>query len=486
MAIQYAGGVNRNDLYAAVVNKNDMTANINTTLVAAGWTSEALNAFTVLTMTANPLNNETATVDGKVYTFKTVINNANDGEIFIDSDAAHTIANFGNAVNLGPGAGTKYSSATTLNTNLAAGTSGAGVVAFEYSLPGSSTIIVYQKAAGAPVGYTVSETITGGSWSTATVNWVGYKCTSATTPAGLKCRYAFFNAGDANVGIRNVAMNAEETSISNSFAGGEPLFVGFGVSVDLRVIANRYQCFVFQDGVAGATPGGFWAVGVPWIPDQLVGVQISAATNASPIAVTTSSAHGYTTGMAVTIRGVQGNLATNVTNNTITVTGTTTFTLDGTTGDGSYTTGGFVGRVGIQIVECIWAQGTSSGTNYIRLALQAGAYFTVLNGSYQKDGSGAGQLKGATIGNNILATTELMWFNSSFLVTEPLICMGTSAASAGKIVGQHYDMVFVRKAITVDTFNPPGSIDSKNWWNLTDNNTGLAGGYLGSYLHVIP
>lgn len=68
------------------------------------------------------------------------------------------------------------------------------------------------------------------------------------------------------------------------------------------------------------------------------GLAISAATNASPIAVTTTT-HGYTTGDVVTIAGVLGNTAANGTW-TITVTGGTTFTLTGSTGNGAYTSGG--------------------------------------------------------------------------------------------------------------------------------------------------
>jgi hypothetical protein len=63
---------------------------------------------------------------------------------------------------------------------------------------------------------------------------------------------------------------------------------------------------------------------------------ITAATNASPIAITTAGNHGLTTGDNLTIQRVEGNTAANGTW-FITVTGLTTFTLDGTTGNGTYT-----------------------------------------------------------------------------------------------------------------------------------------------------
>ncbi len=65
---------------------------------------------------------------------------------------------------------------------------------------------------------------------------------------------------------------------------------------------------------------------------------ISGASNTSPIAIT-SNTHGLQTGNVVTITGVGGNTNANGTF-TITRTGANTFTLDGTTGNSNYTTGG--------------------------------------------------------------------------------------------------------------------------------------------------
>jgi hypothetical protein len=65
---------------------------------------------------------------------------------------------------------------------------------------------------------------------------------------------------------------------------------------------------------------------------------ITAASNASPIAVT-STAHGLTTGTAITISGVLGN--TNANGSWIvTVVDPNTFTLNGSTGNGAYSGGG--------------------------------------------------------------------------------------------------------------------------------------------------
>jgi len=75
------------------------------------------------------------------------------------------------------------------------------------------------------------------------------------------------------------------------------------------------------------------------ITDTPLGV--TAATNASPIQVTTNFPHGFATGDEVTISGVLGNTAANGVW-TITVVDTTNFTLDGSTGNGVYTSGGTI------------------------------------------------------------------------------------------------------------------------------------------------
>lgn len=65
---------------------------------------------------------------------------------------------------------------------------------------------------------------------------------------------------------------------------------------------------------------------------------ITDATNADPIVVTTAAAHGLTTGDNLTIQNVSGNDAANGTW-FVTVTGATTFELDGSDGNGSYNAG---------------------------------------------------------------------------------------------------------------------------------------------------
>lgn len=66
---------------------------------------------------------------------------------------------------------------------------------------------------------------------------------------------------------------------------------------------------------------------------------ITAATNASPIVCTTSTPHNYVTGQVVTVNNGAGNINMNGAW-VVTVTGPTTFSLTGSTGNGTYTGGG--------------------------------------------------------------------------------------------------------------------------------------------------
>lgn len=91
---------------------------------------------------------------------------------------------------------------------------------------------------------------------------------------------------------------------------------------------------------------------------------VTGASNASPISVT-SSAHGLTTGQRVTLSGVGGNAAANGTF-TITLVDANTFTLNGSTGSGNYTSGGTWDTTGLYTltIPAVGAQGYAAGATY--------------------------------------------------------------------------------------------------------------------------
>jgi hypothetical protein len=92
--------------------------------------------------------------------------------------------------------------------------------------------------------------------------------------------------------------------------------------------------------LAGVVPWWrWWMLIFPGL--SIAGVAVTAATNASPIRVTTSGAHGLLTGDNVCLDNVHGNLAANG-YWTVTKVDGISFTLNGSTGSGAWTSGGTV------------------------------------------------------------------------------------------------------------------------------------------------
>lgn len=128
-----------------------------------------------LTFTGQPANTETVVIDGKTYTFQTVLTNV-DGNVLIGANLAASIANLTDAINLGAGAGTDYAAATTLNPDVT-GTAGA------------TTLVVTAKIAGTGGNaITTTETITNASWGGATLS--GGDAGSRWTRASLNAAWA--------------------------------------------------------------------------------------------------------------------------------------------------------------------------------------------------------------------------------------------------------------------------------------------------------
>jgi hypothetical protein len=86
-------------------------------------------------------------------------------------------------------------------------------------------------------------------------------------------------------------------------------------------------------------------------------IAVTAASNTSPIAITTNPTHNFSTGQRFAISGIGGNTAANGTW-TITVTDSTHFTLNGTIGNGSYTSGGTVSSTAAWFISNEWYRQT--------------------------------------------------------------------------------------------------------------------------------
>lgn len=123
-----------------------------------------LPATNILTLNAQPANGDTVTVGttngstAAVYTFQTSLG-SNFGDILIDTSLQQTLQNLFNAINAGPGSGTKYGSATTSNHDVEAEQLPAGQMEVTALAPGT-------------IGNSVASTSSltnGGSWTTSTL-----------------------------------------------------------------------------------------------------------------------------------------------------------------------------------------------------------------------------------------------------------------------------------------------------------------------------
>lgn len=94
-----------------------------------------------------------------------------------------------------------------------------------------------------------------------------------------------------------------------------------------------------------------------------VGGGVTAASTATPIVITTTSAHGLITGAVVTVASVGGNTPANGTFK-ITRLSTTTFSLDGSIGVGAYTSGGTVTTEGVNQQGSGTSEVTVTGNPY--------------------------------------------------------------------------------------------------------------------------
>lgn len=109
----------------------------------------------VLTLTANPANTETVTIDGKTYTFQTVLTDVN-GNVFIGAALTNSRDNLLDAINLGPGAGTDYAASMTLHATVKA------------EANGTDLLDAIGKTGGvADTGKATTEDLANGTWDSA-------------------------------------------------------------------------------------------------------------------------------------------------------------------------------------------------------------------------------------------------------------------------------------------------------------------------------
>jgi hypothetical protein len=115
------------------------------------------------------------------------------------------------------------------------------------------------------------------------------------------------------------------------------------------------QAIVSQSLATGITTT--YVANVTGAVSGCVQLPVTGATNASPIVISTSSAHGLSTGQYAKISGVQGNTAANNTPTnatwTITYVDATHFSLNNSTGNATYVGGGYIEGGDLGLVDSV-------------------------------------------------------------------------------------------------------------------------------------
>jgi hypothetical protein len=252
---------------------------------------------------------------------------------------------------------------------------------------------------------------------------------SATTPApqSLVCRVNLQDPGSGNcaqVKFRNQANSKSQTNFHPLFPQASKVW---------RIIANKYQFFIFS--TASTSVGReFVCGGVPYLPSFLQGVITEA--------IWSHSNGGSDTDTAVR-SSFRTNLTLGVQNNHGTIWNT----------------------CNLNQWENYSTQINNLTTGWPLLSSQVGAL-------YQQNA-----------GTTLFPTYT--WHDDSLLTYEPLIGWGlTGYGDTNKFRGQLWDAAIVGDSFAADVTT---TFDSRNWWNITYNNSGATSAYArGSLLIVVP
>jgi hypothetical protein len=461
MALVFSGGtlVDTTFSLGTSLKKKKLYDELRSALNSAGWTiTDTLPSQTLnMNNTGNRVNNETVVVLGKTYTFKTAINNANDGEVLIGANGVASATNMIAAMNLTAGAGTTYSSATT---------AGDGTVTDSTLSGGTGDTLVWTATDYADAGGAVTETCANWAWDSATLSVASFEAQTAETPDYLWSKMKYNYNGETPTShylLDRSGGNQQELSDDSHY--------DYTDNRQIRILAHKYGFWSF-------TPGGkgdyqILAVHQPSIPEPMRCKKVTGATNASPIEITTNVAHGYSTGQQVLIAYVEGNTAANGTH-TITSTGSTTFTLDGSTGSGT-----FSGSDGISMCA-------SSG--YKEVGEFSFGYGPSVSGGLENfrdtmDMTDIGPLFFNTTAFaaadcvmqpsqsriHLLNTTTPAWWNDANLLEAPIIAVSVDLGVTYNYAGQLYNTAYLRQSIPMDQAVTDAS--GNNWLTLTDSYT---------------
>jgi hypothetical protein len=402
--------------------------------------------------TGQPANNNTLTVDGLAYTFKTAINNANPREVLIGASWQETLQALVHAINDdGVGEGTSYSSATTAHPTCTASYHASNGWVYV------SSIATGPGVTGIPISESMANSSIGGQ-QTGRLYLGGYRLTSATSPEGHKMCVDLRENGAA-----------VKTFFGNAYAlpgpGASAEYDGTRWTAEqsnywtilpatgryFRVIASRYSVWVCVPGsTAQSTAFGATLVKVP-DARMAPGTITAASGGGGDSVVVTQPAHGMEVTGNVYISGAQGLAIDGFWN--LTVLDVDTYSLDGSASlpAGEYIAGSAraadLNRAQISQAFFAWSGNAGyGGTAGLRNNL-AGAdcrIGRVNQYGWASTGSSAGDWA-------VYAQTALQWFDARYWIQEAPVFMGQDVTGARFGVGWLWGAFLLAKRIPGDT-----------------------------------
>lgn len=299
----------------------------------------------------------------------------------------------------------------------------------------------------------------------------GWKMLSAITPApaNLQIRVDIYDSG--GVAYFN-AQDVNGTVTAQGTVGNNQTQVYTGAAYSYELISNKYSFYLYVSGTTSSftssTPANVYCAGVPYLPEPVQPLVVSAATNTTPIEITTTAAHSLQTGDYVYVDQVAGNTAANGYWQIVRVS-STAFTLNTSVGNGAYTTGGQVGTTE-RISRALYAwsnrstfffggqsngwRGSPTGTG--------GYLFSVINNA---------AFSGTTADLQMYGQADTYpWRQSRLAITEPYIMGALSAGGTKQLQYQLYDACLVNGTPQI-TFDTTTTFDSHAWHCFGSNST---------------
>lgn len=449
MAIRYPGGTTVH-VQLDASDSTRLLDSIRDALVTAGWSNTETKAYIVMTFNGLPSNNQTCTFDGRTYRFVNTLSAAND--VKIGATAAQCASNLYDAINDNQAnEGITYGNGTTQHPNLQAILTSSNVVRIEW------------KSAGYGNGFSASSGLSNVTLDSGTGRYGGNKLDTAKTPAGLQMRMWFYWTSGA-------AVRAKPMTVDESLVATRETILDTQAGRLLECIANKYQFFIFLLGSSTTARTGCGG-GVPYVRSGQVAPMVSSVSNnGGQYEVTTSVAHGLTTGQFVFISGAQG--VTNLNGSwRVTVTSPTTYVLEGSSYQSGYVPDSARSAGPGQISRCFWYSTHYNGIG----AFRQGLYISGLSSNglavLNQHNCGSGNVDtplfrlGVPVGSGL--TTVSRNAGNMADLTEARIGVPIPDGGPFTWLGELWGAFIVTAPADIDVVLT--NFDGHNWIQITDN-----------------